>query len=341
VSFDNRLSAIEPGAAAWRPPVARLALALGAVAALAFAIALLFWLLAPEAPPAPVKNPFGTGLREAAPAPSGFGARVLAIQASFFAGLQAAVSAVTQDGRALWSLVTVGFAYGVFHAAGPGHGKAVIAAFIVSSERALLRGVALSVAAALIQALVAIALVGALFGLLGGAAAAMGRAVNAVEVAAFLLVALIGAATVWRKAGSLLALTSSEPQLQQGPACACDAHLIATARPATFRAMAMVALGAGLRPCAGAIVVLTFALSRGVFPAGIAATLAMAAGTALTTATLASLAVFAKRAALGLASRGGRRATLGLASLELAAAAFVCVFGLALLLGLWTSEGAL
>ena len=42
------------------------------------------------------------------------------------------------------------------------------------------------------------------------------------------------------------------------------------------------------------LIVLVFALSQGLFAAGIAATFAMALGTALTTSAIAALAVFAK-----------------------------------------------
>ena len=129
--------------------LARLALALGAVAAVAGGIALLVWLLAPAAPPPPARTPFGIGVREAAPSAGGLGGYILAVQAQFYRSLQAAVAALKADGAALWSLIALGFAYGVFHAAGPGHGKAVIAAYLVSSERALAKGLGMSLAAAL------------------------------------------------------------------------------------------------------------------------------------------------------------------------------------------------
>ena len=69
-------------------------------------------------------------------------------------------------------------------------------------------------------------------------------------------------------------------------------------------------VAAGIRPCAGAIIVLVFALSQGLFAAGIAATFAMAVGTALTTSAIAAIAVFAKalavRAAQGRGAYGAR-----------------------------------
>ena len=51
---------------------------------------------------------------------------------------------------------------------------------------------------------------------------------------------------------------------------------------------------------AGALIVLVFALAQGLFAAGIAATFAMAVGTALTTGAIAAIAVFAKNLALRL-----------------------------------------
>ena len=52
------------------------------------------------------------------------------------------------------------FLYGIFHAAGPGHGKAVISSYMVANEETWRRGVVLSFASALLQALVAVVLVG-------------------------------------------------------------------------------------------------------------------------------------------------------------------------------------
>jgi ABC-type nickel/cobalt efflux system permease component RcnA len=320
----------------------RLALAAAAVAIVAGAVALLAWWLASAAPPPPVKAPFGLGLREAAPQPSGLGATILAIQGSFYKSLQASVSALKESGAALWSLLALGFAYGVFHAAGPGHGKAVIAAYLVANERALLKGFALSLAAAAVQALVAMLLVSIVAVLLHATAATMNRVTVGVEWASFLAVALLGAAITWRKAGKVLGIAALARDPQAGAqADTCDhVHLPppdALDRITRWREMAGVVLAAGIRPCAGAIVVLVFALSQGLFAAGMAATVAMALGTALTTGAIAALAVFAKALALRVAGGRGAGGALAMAGVELLAAAFVLVLGLTLLFGLWTS----
>ena len=70
------------------------------------------------------------------------------------------IRAAKADGSAVWGLFGISFLYGVFHAAGPGHGKAVISSYLVANEETWRRGVVLSFASALLQALVAVAIVG-------------------------------------------------------------------------------------------------------------------------------------------------------------------------------------
>src|SRR5690606_858209 len=93
-----------------------------------------------------------------------------------------------------------------------------------------------------------------------------------------------------------------------------------------------VILAVGLRPCSGALVVLVFALSQNLLPAGIVAVLMMSLGTAITVAVLATLAVSAK----GLVARiGGAESALGTQLVwwaELLGAIFVLGFGVLLLI---------
>lgn len=324
----------------WPALSRRLILMALALAAVAGGLALLAALLSawtPPPPPAP-RNPFGVPLpREAPPATTGIGGMILAWQSAFYRDLTAALKAVAASPAALWGLLGLAFGYGVFHAAGPGHGKAVISGYIVADDRSLRRGLGLSFAAAILQALVAIALVGILTIALRQTAQTMAVATDWVERASFALVAAVGTFVLWRKAGALLALGhGAQPH---DPACD-HVHMPTpdeVARLTSWREMAGVVFAAGLRPCAGAIIILVFAASAGLFWAGIAAAFAMALGTALTTGALAALAVFFKFAALRLAGGSSLRAARTLAVLELLAAAFVAVLGAALTIGLATA----
>jgi len=321
----------------WPALSRRLVIMVLALAVVAGGLALLAALLSAWSlpPPPPPRNPFGVPLpREAPPVTTGLFGLILAWQSAFYRELTAALGAVAKSPAALWGLLGLAFGYGVFHAAGPGHGKAVISGYIVADDRSLRRGLGLSFSAAILQALVAIALVGTLTIALRQTAQTMAVATDWVERASYALVALVGTWVLWRKAGALLALGRGA----QVHDAACDHVHMPTpdeiARLRNWREMAGVVLAAGLRPCAGAIIILVFAASAGLFWAGIAATFAMALGTALTTGALAALAVFFKFAALKFAGGGSLRAARAMAVLELLAAAFVAVLGAALYLGL-------
>lgn len=287
-----------------------------------------------SAPAAPVHNPFGLTLQESAPNTHGIGALIIIAQAQFYAALTASVTALKDTGTGIFSLSLVGFLYGIFHAAGPGHGKALISAYMLSRNRSLSAGLVLSAATALLQALVAIALVSFLAIVLYASTASINAAARGIEVASFAFIAAIGACLVWSKAGELASLVYAGGAMvesgKKGSFCELSG-------PARTREMLSVVFSAGIRPCSGAIILLVFSLSQGLFFAGIAGALAMALGTCLVTGTLASLAVAGK----GLLSRAGAKygiaGSRAVAGVELLAAAFVLSFGFILLAGLGIS----
>jgi nickel/cobalt exporter len=319
----------------WR----RLGIMLIAIFVVAAAMGLIGLWLGPIGKPPP-RNPFGMGLREATPSGS-IGVWILSVQSDFYASLRSSVRELKENGSAFLPLLLVGFAYGVFHAAGPGHGKGVISAYLVADEKALRKGFLLSLAAALVQALVAIGIVTVVSLVLRATASTMNKLALNVEVASFIAVALLGAVITWRKAGKVLGVMALARNPFASVQETCDhAHLPPPeelSRLTHWRDMAGVAIAAGIRPCAGALIVLVFALSQGLFAAGIAATFAMALGTALTTSAIAALAVFFKAMALRLAGGRGASGAIAIAALELLAAAFVLVLGVSLLYGLWAA----
>lgn len=123
---------------------------------------------------------------------SGLMAWIFAKQAAFYRSLSSFIRASKDDGTAMWSLFGISFLYGIFHAVGPGHGKAVISSYLVANEETWRRGVVLSFASAAIQAVVAIVVVAIAAALLGATAKAIGLTVHVVETVGYVLVILIG-----------------------------------------------------------------------------------------------------------------------------------------------------
>lgn len=301
------------------------------------------------------RHPFAVGGAEAAGATSGLAGLLLSWQAKFHAALQAAARGLKDDPAALATLLGSSFAYGVFHAAGPGHGKAVLTSYMVANETALRRGLALAGFAALLQGMVAICLVGVAALIFQATAGQLNDAAQSIELASYAAIAALGARLALIKGRALRAALQKptppgrfacesidDPAHVHGPACG---HFHAP-EPATLIAPAFrwrdalaTVVAAGLRPCSGAILVLVFTMSQKMFAAGVAAVLAMSAGTALTTGALASLAVYAKSAAMRWSGPESRRAQLIGRGAEFAAALLVFLLGGVLLAGYGLSRG--
>ncbi len=274
-----------------------------------------------------------------AAAPGLFGRAVMFVaeqQRHFHRKLAAALESVRSDGAAAaaWTLIVTSFLYGVFHAAGPGHGKAVLTAYLSTQRERLLRGIGLAAAAAGVQGIVAIVLVFGLMLLAGGAARDAQAAARVAEQLSFALVAALGAYLAYRAAAAIL--RKRRRGHEAGPAhdhaehahCGHD-HFPAPDRLDSARdlqAMAGVVLSVGIRPCSGAVLVLALANLFAIPWAGVAAVFAMSAGTAVAVAALALTVLSARRmaAALVVADSPG----IALASRILALAGGLAIFAL-------------
>lgn len=299
----------------------------------------------------------GTGMGGPGWLASFFG-QVAVWQSHFYRQLTGAVRAWQADGGAAWTLIGLSFAYGVFHALGPGHGKAVISSYVVANRQTARNGALLALASALIQALVAIVMVAVLALMFNATAATMNQATRWLELASYGLVTLLGAWLVWIKAVRPLLRRRREPHVaadahqhhhhhhhhHHDDDCGCGhAHVPAPDQVAgqlNWRRAVSAILAVGLRPCSGALIVLVFALSQGFFLAGVASALAMGLGTGLTVAALACLAVAAGGAAtrIGqrLSSTGAARVRYGVEAL---AAVAVLLLGVMLLGGMVAGGG--
>ncbi len=158
----------------------------------------------------PALAQFGLNRGAAPPEIGGFAGWILAEQAKFYLKLSSLIRAAKADGSAAYTLLGISFIYGVFHAAGPGHGKAVISSYMIANDETWRRGVILSFASALVQSFTAIAIVGIAAVLLGATAHVMGNAVRAIEMVSYALIILIGLRLLWVKGRSFLNLLRAE-----------------------------------------------------------------------------------------------------------------------------------
>jgi nickel/cobalt transporter (NicO) family protein len=289
----------------------------------------------------PKKMPFGIGGAEGAATPptNALAAWILLKQSEFYKAINAAVLAAKSDGLSTWYLAWLAFGYGVFHAAGPGHGKAIIASYMVANESALKRGVLLSFLAATLQACVAIAIIGIISLVFHGTAKDMTQAGSYIELISYAAMFALGLWLIWRKARGFIAALGGNTAHVHGIDCNHN-HMPAPIKMSNLREIVATVFAAGLRPCTGAILVLVFSLAQGILFAGVLAVIAMSLGTAITTSIIAALAVYAKIIALKLASGNSRFGGIAMRGLELGAAVFVCLLGAGLLFGFLAGGGA-
>jgi nickel/cobalt exporter len=336
-----------------------------------FSLAITFVWLTPSSSWAASTGPFGVGLPDGGSLP---GAALfprlfnllISVQVYFNQHITAAVRALRHDGHAVWSLLALSFLYGIVHAAGPGHGKAVVSSYLLATRQSLRNGIALAFVASLAQAAGAIALILIASTVLHMTSVSMTLAGFYFEIVSDALIVALGCWLVWTRIirpawtpklnfGSVnfparprryLAAESVGASRFQAydandhgdiSACQCGhTHMpdaAAVAGSLDWRKAWTVVASTALRPCTGALIVLVFSISQGLQWAGIAATLVMGMGTAVTVATLAVLAVSARKMAFMLTGADGPFGRRLVRGVEICGAVAVLLFGVMLLVG--------
>ena len=186
------------------------------------------------------------------------------------------------EAGAVTAVFLVSLGYGVLHAIGPGHGKAVVAALFLGRDAHVARGIAVGFLVSFLQVVTSIVAVLVLAFLLRHSSLAVAAEAVWVEVISYALVALLGLAMT-------VAAIRGRPGHRHGPGAL-----------APGRTVPSLVAAAGLTPCPSSIIVLLFALANGVLRVGVEACLVMAAGMGVTVSSIGLATIMARRGALGL-----------------------------------------
>lgn len=229
--------------------------------------------------------------------------------------------AANPAGGSFWTFIGLSFFYGVVHALGPGHGKAVVFSYFLGKRGSIARGFAMGHLLSFVHAMSAVVLVFVLQWVLGNKGSqGFDEAGGVLQHVSYGLVAVIG----------LLMLVHALYETFSGRQAA---RICCAAAPqAGYGGIAAVSMLAGLVPCPGAALVLAFAMGLGLPWTGFFAVLALALGMGLTTSLFGVLSIASRSALVHVAGRGPRLLTIMYSCLAIGGALGITLLGTMLFL---------
>lgn len=245
---------------------------------------------------------------------------------------------------AIMALMLVCFAYGFFHAIGPGHGKVLVGGFGLARKTPWLRLSGVALLSSLGQAVTAVVLVyGAITLLQLGRDSLIGVAEKTMAPISYgaigaigLWLLLRGLRKLWRNASAFSQVSNGHAHSHDQGHSAASPHaqdhghthahdhdhgasevcsecghrhgpsLEEVSGLQNWKEALVLIAGIAIRPCTGALFVLVITWQMGIALAGIAGAFAMALGTALVTITVGLAALGLRGGALALFARSGR-----------------------------------
>jgi ABC-type nickel/cobalt efflux system permease component RcnA len=212
-------------------------------------------------------------------------------------------------------VLLLSLAYGIFHAAGPGHGKTVVSSYFLANDARIRHGIIVGNFIAVVHALAALAVVLLLYFVIRGVfSTGVEQANRYIQIASFGLIAALGAFVLVQRIRGIVHH---------------HGHEGGQPREVSLRGLIAVAVPAGMIPCPGAVAVILFALSLNMLWVSVLSVVSMSIGMGLTISFTALIVVVAKRGVIGAFSGGKpRRSALVRRILETGGAAILFLFGL-------------
>jgi ABC-type nickel/cobalt efflux system permease component RcnA len=219
-------------------------------------------------------------------------------------------------------VIALSLAYGIFHAAGPGHGKTVVSSFLLANESKIIHSFIIGYLVAAVHALSALTVVGVLYYLIRGIfATGVERTNRYIQLVTFAVIAAIGAVMLVRR-------VAGREHHHHGPSAES-----LPARRLTTRSLLGIAVPAGIIPCPGAVAVILFALSLHMLAVSILAICSISLGMGTTIGLTGAAVVLVKRGAIRVFAGAQKERDSKIRTIvEVSGAAVLFLFGLILFL---------
>ena len=232
-------------------------------------------------------------------------------------------------------VVAVSLAYGMFHAAGPGHGKTIVSSYFLANDAKLRHSVAVGYLIAGVHSLAALVVVLVLYYLIRGLFSANIEVANHwIQLITFGVIAVLGAVMlVGRILGRHMHLHFHSHDPGHGHEHEPGNGDHPSHARVTMRRLMGIAVPAGVIPCPGAVAVTLFALSLNMLAVSILAVVAISIGMGITISVTGAIVILVKQGALRAAAAGRPERDPRLRkAVEIGGAALLFVFGLAFFL---------
>lgn len=226
-----------------------------------------------------------------------------------------------KDAPSFWNLFLLfsfSFLYGIFHAAGPGHGKAVVFSYFLSRESKAIRAIVLGSTIGIIHAASAITLVIILKWILESYLSSMDAAGSLMQSISYALILAIGLYMLFDFIKDMHSKSKEQPL---------------NSEISEKRSMISIAIAVGLVPCPGVVLIMIFGFSLDIFFISLIASMFMAFGMAFTISFAGLLTMAARKGLMRLASDSPRKFNVLHSIMSLSGIFFLLVFSIIMLFG--------
>ncbi|MCK5241244.1 nickel ABC transporter permease [bacterium] len=222
-------------------------------------------------------------------------------------------------GKSFWLFLLFSFLYGIFHAIGPGHGKSIAMSYFLSRPGKVIHGFLMGNLLTFMHVFSAVAVVMTLYFIFKVTGIArFDQLNNTFKILSYGLLIIVGCYL----AGRALYEVKKWRQLE-APVVSNTPDL---------KSLILTSLVAGLIPCPGAAIILSFSIIMKIMFQGLIAMVFIAVGMGVTTSGIALLSIISRKTILSVFDKQSKMFIWAYASLAVSGAAIIVIISLLLLL---------